>query len=161
MSWGHYLFSFKGRINRARYWFFILAAFIFYAAGIVIALPYIFLEHRSTADAGHAISALGIATICAEVVVVIALLVSVFAVYVKRLHDRDKGAWWIIPFSVIPSVLNAMTDARLPTHIQMPILVAVVLALISAGFSIWGFVEIGCLRGTAGPNRFGEDPLSI
>jgi len=24
---------------------------------------------------------------------------------------------------------------------------------------IWGFVEIGCLRGTPGYNRFGADPL--
>jgi uncharacterized membrane protein YhaH (DUF805 family) len=26
---------------------------------------------------------------------------------------------------------------------------------------IWGFVELGCLRGTAGPNRFGPDPLVV
>jgi uncharacterized membrane protein YhaH (DUF805 family) len=25
---------------------------------------------------------------------------------------------------------------------------------------IWGFVEMGCLRGTVGPNRFGPDPLA-
>jgi uncharacterized membrane protein YhaH (DUF805 family) len=27
-------------------------------------------------------------------------------------------------------------------------------------FSIWVFVELGCLRGTPGPNRFGLDPLN-
>jgi uncharacterized membrane protein YhaH (DUF805 family) len=25
--------------------------------------------------------------------------------------------------------------------------------------AIWSFVELGCLAGTPGPNRFGEDPL--
>jgi uncharacterized membrane protein YhaH (DUF805 family) len=26
--------------------------------------------------------------------------------------------------------------------------------------AIWGLVEMGCLRGTAGYNRFGADPLA-
>jgi uncharacterized membrane protein YhaH (DUF805 family) len=25
---------------------------------------------------------------------------------------------------------------------------------------IWAFIELGCLRGTPGPNRFGPDPLA-
>jgi hypothetical protein len=25
---------------------------------------------------------------------------------------------------------------------------------------IWGFVEMACLKGTSGPNRFGPDPLA-
>jgi uncharacterized membrane protein YhaH (DUF805 family) len=34
-------------------------------------------------------------------------------------------------------------------------------ALSWAGFALtmWGFVEIGCLRGTVGPNRYGANPL--
>ena len=33
--------------------------------------------------------------------------------------------------------------------------------VVLAGFAltIWGFVEIGCLRGTAGSNTYGPDPL--
>jgi uncharacterized membrane protein YhaH (DUF805 family) len=31
--------------------------------------------------------------------------------------------------------------------------------LVSLALMIWGFVELGCLRGTVGPNRFGPDPL--
>ena len=31
-------------------------------------------------------------------------------------------------------------------------------AIAAAGVSIWLFVEIGLLRGTQGPNRFGPDP---
>jgi len=34
------------------------------------------------------------------------------------------------------------------------------LCILSAlAIGIWGFVEIGCLRGTAGYNRFGPDSL--
>jgi uncharacterized membrane protein YhaH (DUF805 family) len=37
--------------------------------------------------------------------------------------------------------------------------VGALLALISLPFTIWAFVELGCLKGTDGPNRFGDDPL--
>jgi hypothetical protein len=34
-----------------------------------------------------------------------------------------------------------------------------ILALAAFALSIWGFVEIGCLPGTAGPNRYGLNPV--
>ena len=35
---------------------------------------------------------------------------------------------------------------------------AIVAALLSLAFNLWAFVEIGLLRGQAGPNRFGPAP---
>jgi uncharacterized membrane protein YhaH (DUF805 family) len=32
--------------------------------------------------------------------------------------------------------------------------------VLAFAFALWGFAEMGCLRGTDGPNRFGPDPLS-
>ena len=32
--------------------------------------------------------------------------------------------------------------------------------LVAAVLSIWGFVELYCLRGTVGDNRYGPDPLA-
>ena len=46
----------------------------------------------------------------------------------KRCHDRDKSAWWLL------------------------------VALIPVVGQIWWLVELGCLRGTDGRNRFGIDP---
>jgi uncharacterized membrane protein YhaH (DUF805 family) len=34
-----------------------------------------------------------------------------------------------------------------------------ILALAGFAMTIWGFVEIGCLRGTVGSNRYGPNPL--
>ena len=48
---------------------------------------------------------------------------------VKRWHDRDKSGWFVL-INLIPLI-----------------------------GSIWAFVELGFLRGTPGPNRFGPDPL--
>ena len=34
-----------------------------------------------------------------------------------------------------------------------------VLSLASLAISIWAIVELGCLKGTTGPNMYGPDPL--
>jgi uncharacterized membrane protein YhaH (DUF805 family) len=34
-----------------------------------------------------------------------------------------------------------------------------ILALAAFALSIWEVVEIGCLRDTAGPNKYGSNPL--
>jgi uncharacterized membrane protein YhaH (DUF805 family) len=36
-----------------------------------------------------------------------------------------------------------------------------ILVLASLTLTIWGFVETGCLRGTAGSNTYGPDPLVL
>jgi uncharacterized membrane protein YhaH (DUF805 family) len=33
------------------------------------------------------------------------------------------------------------------------------LTLVASAILIWAFVELACLRGTIGPNRYGPDPL--
>jgi hypothetical protein len=75
------------------------------------------------------------------------------ALSIKRLHDRDKSAWWLLLFYGVPSILPALGLGNVSTN--------VFLGSVSAGISIWAFVEIGCLRGTAGPNSYGLDPLRV
>lgn len=58
-------------------------------------------------------------------VLMLALIWCFFAMTVKRWHDRDKSGWWIVMY-IIPWV-----------------------------GPIWSFIELGFLRGTEGPNRFG------
>lgn len=127
-------FSFSGRINRKPYWLTVLAI---YGVLIVLALLAALLSEVS-----------GV-LILILVPVFIALLVASLANGARRLHDRGKSAWWLLLFIGLPSVLTsaAQSDAN------------AVLALLSLPFSLWGFVEMGFLRGTVGPNRFGPDPL--
>jgi uncharacterized membrane protein YhaH (DUF805 family) len=35
----------------------------------------------------------------------------------------------------------------------------ILMSLAGTAIAIWAFVELGCLRGTVGPNRYGPDPL--
>jgi len=75
------------------------------------------------------------------------------ATTVRRLHDRNKSGWWIVPFFIAPILLGKAGDwlgDSYPADFLMLVLVAL---------SLWGFVETLGLRGTTGPNRFGADPL--
>ena len=72
----------------------------------------------------------------------------------KRLHDRNRSGWWMLPFLVaighhghVAAWFGGSSPARL---------VGILLHLLS----VWGIVELYFLRGTPGPNRFGADPLA-
>lgn len=67
--------------------------------------------------------------IIAGLVVLVGLLWPNLAIQVKRWHDRDKSGWFVL------------------------------VNLIPIAGAIWSFVEVGCLRGTIGPNRYGADSV--
>jgi uncharacterized membrane protein YhaH (DUF805 family) len=152
MSWGHYLFGFSGRLNRAKYWLWILIYFI--AVAVVTGVTY----------AINSPTAGGIVQLGFSIVA----LISSLAVMTKRLHDRNKSAWWLLIFVLIPSLLLGagivasvygalMTDDT--SNLSTLALTGGALTLAASAFLIWGFVELACLRGTIGPNRYGTDLL--
>ena len=53
-------------------------------------------------------------------------LIPAIIVHIKRFHDRDKSGWWVL-IGLIP-IIGA----------------------------IWLLIELGFLKGTPGPNRFGS-----
>jgi uncharacterized membrane protein YhaH (DUF805 family) len=147
-----FLFSFEGRINRAKYW---LVALISVIAGMFILMRSLFALADRVNDADPAT----IATVFPILFYAIAyplIAVSTWiyaATSVKRLHDRNKSGWWIVPFCVLPILLPDVAG-RLGNSYA-----AFFIGLIAFVLSIWSFVETFCLRGTRGPNRFRPDPL--
>jgi uncharacterized membrane protein YhaH (DUF805 family) len=102
------------------------------------------------------------------------------AITTKRLHDRDKSAWWLLVFIIGPFLLNipaAMHAVTMFSHMDEMVRAAQAhlpppdygvqspLVTLTNGaatlLSLWGFVELYCLKGTNGPNRYGTDPLSL
>jgi uncharacterized membrane protein YhaH (DUF805 family) len=133
------LFGLSGRISRAKYW---LAAVIYIAIMVVLfGLAY----ELDIAEEMPAIS------IVLAVIIYIPVVISGIAVGIKRLHDRDKNGWWLLVFYGLPAVLSGL-GTMIGPHLFF--------SLSSFAFSIWGLVELGFLRGTAGPNQFGSDPLA-
>lgn len=144
-------FGFRGRINRAKYW---LALLIFFIIDVVLALI------------GLGVGK-GVAFQIVSCGVNMAIFVSMIAISIKRLHDRDRSAWWLLLLYIAPlllivvggfllwSLAGSFGDAR-----DVSLLLLRLCVLGGIAFCIWGLVEIGFRRGTAGYNRFGTDPLA-
>ena len=139
-----FLFGASGRINRAKYWRSVLA---YVGAGLMTAVILF--------------TAAGIAAplfIIMVVVVLIPWLLWGLSFTTKRLHDRDKSAWWLAIFYLLPGALDQLARVAWVGSAG-GIVPRYILVLAAFALTIWGFVEIGCLRGTAGRNRYGPDPL--
>jgi uncharacterized membrane protein YhaH (DUF805 family) len=140
MDWGNYLFSFQGRLNRAKYWLFVLIGLIvMFVLGLIV-----FALHFS------------IAAFAVTGILYLVLIYAAIAVGAKRLHDRDKSAWWLLLFYLGPGILDGAGRAMSADAITW---LQLVLSIISFVIAIWGLIELGILRGTVGPNTYGPDPL--
>jgi uncharacterized membrane protein YhaH (DUF805 family) len=82
---------------------------------------------------------------------VAAFLLTSVAVTLKRLHDRNKGAWWLAVFYGVPILYHAGAYAVGPNH-------ALYLAAPAALVNLWALIELGFRSGSLGPNSYGEDP---
>ena len=138
------LFGFGGRINRAKYW---IAVGIYLAISIALGLlAFLTLAGVEIARTTTMVTPFFIFA----AVVYTAVAVSGIAVGIKRLHDRDKTGWWLLVFYLVPGLISTVGTRMHGSAI---------LNLVSAAISIWMIVELGFLRGTPGPNRYGANPL--
>lgn len=130
-------FSFRGRANRQRYWLTVLASAGLMMLGtlLIVAIPVVGWVVGMAVWSAAALMGLAVAA--------------------RRLHDRGKSAWWLLPM-YLPLVVVSLLSELMEVSQGAP---NPVLSLLTLGFSIWILVELGCLRGTVGPNRFGPDPL--
>jgi uncharacterized membrane protein YhaH (DUF805 family) len=142
MDWGFLFFKFAGRINRAKFW---IAVLIFTAINIVLAIIGYALDESVMFQAVNGM-------------IGIVVLISSIAVGIKRLHDRDKSGWYLVLFYIVPGVL-ATIGMVVGMTAEDGSLVTGLLFFAAAAIGIWAFIELGCLRGTVGSNRFGPDPL--
>ena len=60
---------------------------------------------------------------------------------------------------VIPMILSG-ASAYMTYEAGEQTSVAMLISLIGLAISLWAFVELGCLRGTVGPNQYGPDPIA-
>jgi uncharacterized membrane protein YhaH (DUF805 family) len=148
MNFGQLFFGFSGRINRGKYW---LAILIFFIVSLVMATIGYF------ADEATAFQLLNL-------VISIGVLVASIAVGIKRLHDRDKSGWWLLMFYLLPSLLFGIGAViffyGIGAEAAGGVIGGSIIYVLGFAVLIWAIVEMGCLRGTLGPNRFGPDPLA-
>jgi uncharacterized membrane protein YhaH (DUF805 family) len=137
------LTSRDGRINRAKYWI-----------GAVV------LTLASMLGTGLAVAAFGVSDTSVRLTVLIAFLLvyPTYALMAKRFQDRDKPGWTAL-YALVPIYgINFMQTFGSIGKAE-PGMVSTLLDLVIVGLSLWLLIELGILKGTQGPNRFGPDPL--
>ncbi len=132
MDWKFLLTSFSGRINRQPFWLSLLALVV--VEWVVMLLLGMVLGTSMVGSidpnmAPDAAAEMAMKSMTPIFIVSLLFLYPALAIYTKRWHDRDKSGWWSL-IMLVP--------------------------LIGA---IWMLVECGFLRGSDGPNRFGDDPF--
>jgi uncharacterized membrane protein YhaH (DUF805 family) len=145
MDYARLLFSFKGRINRARYLVVQLALLTFWLTSIKY--QFHFPAQWEAFDLVVAVMMIWINT----------------ATTAKRLHDRNRSGWW----AAVVFLLNRLSyayyglffglsfgvDISVAEQLLLVMLV-VALSLLQTGI----IIDLFFLIGTDGPNRFGSDP---
>lgn len=90
------------------------------------------------------------------------LLLPIFALFARRLHDANLSGWWalLIPptmvFSIYSSAHFVFRDVQTgaSTLPDLPLWAS----LFQIGGLLFAFAVIFVIPGTEGPNRFGPDP---
>lgn len=170
MDWVWYLFRFEGRINRAKLWLalLILLCWLIFLGLLTFGLAallggvkpasfgfgiddlFVFVDPRSY----RSFSLTDLPVLVFRIAGSLLLLWVYLATSIKRLHDRDKSGWWMLPYFVVPGLYKQFEDWLPESYAVLVPALAVFL------LGIWGFVEMFCLKGTRKTNRFGADPLA-
>jgi uncharacterized membrane protein YhaH (DUF805 family) len=138
----HLMFGYDGRIGR-------LHCFLGFLAFIAV----IALLSGTAEDA-----TIGTGDIGRYVAFIFIIFIGIWmhsAVAIKRLHDRDKSAGWYFVYGVAPF---GFFIAAIALWTVRTLEAAAILFVLSFIGLIWAIVELGFLRGTIGPNRYGPDP---
>jgi uncharacterized membrane protein YhaH (DUF805 family) len=142
------LTTFQGRISRSYWWLAFAIVIAATIAGSLVLDPGIW-----TADPPRPPT-------MALALWDLALVVPMTAATVKRFDDRDRPHWFGYTLGVLGAALIAaeqhgfMVDPATSPTVHHAIFWSVV-----AIFAL-AFIDNGFLRGTAGPNRYGPDPLT-
>ena len=147
MHWSQYLFSFHGRVNRAKWWLLILLSILY--TFVVFAACF---------------ALLGFTGLFLGWILTLLLIWPSIAIGVKRLHDRGKRGLWLLFFYLVPGILDAFNMAMFPDMMAhqgaMASPLSLLFSLAALAITIWMIVELGVLRGTVGDNKYGPDPLA-
>lgn len=167
----NYLFGFDGRINRAKWWLFLILFLVYVAVVQYFVLP------------------MRINFVVWLIVMAPAWYIAM-AVGTKRLHDRNRAFPWAVLLVGVPLLIwlyleyttwasmqadilseqarttdemlaaqQAIQQARQGMAARLGSLLWVLWGVQFAMF-VWAVIELGLLKGTTGQNPYGPDPLA-
>jgi len=140
MDYAWFLFSFKGRINRARYLAVQLALLTFWL---------ILIYYSSQGKGLHF-----------DWVVTITMVWINAAAMAKRLHDRNRSGWWAVPILILNrlSLVYYGLFFGLSFGVDISIAKELLLVMLAVAISLlqtWVIIELFFVMGTDGPTGSG------
>jgi uncharacterized membrane protein YhaH (DUF805 family) len=135
MNWVHLLTSLEGRISRKPFWIALLC----------LSVPEL-IAHIAMGERWSSI---------------VSLLMAYpeFAVFAKRGHDRNVPTWIPALFITGAVVLNLLVLLDLSGPLENPSTPFYAVGIPVGIVALILLVDFGFRRGTAGPNRYGPNPL--
>jgi uncharacterized membrane protein YhaH (DUF805 family) len=141
-DWRNY-FSFRGRLNRKPYWLMNLILGGVGLLGFLVVSMFAAMLPLFWALAAP----LGIAFFAAGL-----------SIATRRLHDRNKSAWWLLLYQGVPLVLGVL-QGLMEAASGRGAGPADLLGFVNFCISMWVLADLGFMKGKPGANRFGDDPL--
>lgn len=151
MDWNFLLASRRGRINLKPFW---IATATIYGLGIGL----VWASYYAAAHYGvfNAFEFFGIVNSLVSLQFFL-----MCPLIIKRLHDRDHSAWWLVPVWIMPQAYLFFGQHYLDAlKGSLPGLEPISNFVVVVVFG-WAVFELAFLRGTLGQNRFGADPLPL
>lgn len=144
MDYAKLLFSFRGRINRARY----------LAVQLALLTVWLIVWLESPFD---------FSSQWESWVVAITLIWINAASTARRLHDRNRSGWWAVAVIIVNRFSYVYYGLFFGLYFGVDISIAeeaalVMLAVALSLLQTWVIIELFFMIGTDGPNRFGTDP---
>ncbi len=174
MDWKYLFTSFDGRIGRQSWWLgtiaLIVVSFVLYFILSPIfgtGMSAMMADPQKMAEPDF-MSSLMRRSAFQQIVMLAIIGYPATALMAKRLNDRNRPEWvkWAFWAPTVLSILlllfglaYTLTDmggVMIPTSSSLMSLVGIISLIVF----IWALVDLGFLRGTEGPNRFGPDPIS-
>jgi uncharacterized membrane protein YhaH (DUF805 family) len=153
--------KFSGRASRAEFWWFLLFVMIVYFA-------LLFLIGATAGGLGAlgagptAFASMGLLGLLV-LVFWLAMLIPMIAAQARRLHDTNRSGWWLGAYyllyagylGTLLAIAPQATDGSQPSVEGAGLVMVLGLAFLVYSIVLLVFF---CLRGTPGPNNYGEDP---
>jgi uncharacterized membrane protein YhaH (DUF805 family) len=151
------LFGFKGRINRLQYWggtigVGVVGGFLM----VAVVFGTIFPAMGNKAALGGALGFMALAIM----VIFSALGWSGLSLQWKRFHDRGRpGYLAMLPMLVaVPAMFSLIGHIVSGAPPEAAMMALQPYVMVSSLINLWFFIDLGCLGGVNGPNKYGDPP---
>ena len=154
------LTSMNGRINRQRWWIgvivlIIIGVILAWILNLVLGTGSLQIGADGTVDP-NAVAAMvqkaGWAGLIANIIIAYPYL----ALNLKRRHDRNNNGYDAAALIIVGIIYNLVAALGLTLSVGI---IGGIIGIIVLVLAIYVLVQCGFLKGTAGPNSYGPDPL--